>query len=241
MGYLKENFFDKFAARKQKAYMRNGLTKPRVLGVKQMASRLLVLNSYLSRFPEPENKSFSTGDMIEIVLCMIPKDWITSMAKAGMEPRTMTFQALVDHLVTLESTDATSSTTTSKETGASGGHNKKHKTDKPGKGRKFQEKNYDGSPKIKGKKHCDMCKLFKPNSGAYKTHNTTECKSQAYYKKKYGFGQDQTTRNYDNEQKKKQSYARKAQKEAIAKAVKKALKKRDAGYISSDSDSSASS
>ena len=67
-------FFDKFTARKKKVYMRNGLTKPIVLGIKNMANMLLVLNSYLSRFPEPESKAFATGDMIEMVLCMIPKD-----------------------------------------------------------------------------------------------------------------------------------------------------------------------
>ena len=73
MNRIKETFFDKFVARIQKAPMMNGLAKARVLEVKQMARRLLVLNSYLSRFPEPENKPFTTGDMIEIGLCMIPR------------------------------------------------------------------------------------------------------------------------------------------------------------------------
>ena len=53
------------------------------------------------------------------------KDCITCMAKIGMEPRVMTFQALIDHLVTLKSIDTT--TISFKETGASGGQFKKTK------------------------------------------------------------------------------------------------------------------
>ena len=71
---LKETFFDKFVARKKKVYTRNGLTKPIVLGIENIANMILVLNYYLNRFPEPEIKAFATGDMIEMVLCMIPKD-----------------------------------------------------------------------------------------------------------------------------------------------------------------------
>ena len=74
----------------------------------------MVLNPYLNRFPGPENKPFTTGDMIEDVLCMIPKDWIARMAKAGMEPMTMIFQVLADHLVKLEATYNT--ITTDKDT-----------------------------------------------------------------------------------------------------------------------------
>ena len=71
---IRERLFDKFAACKQKEYKRNGLTKPHIISVKQISSRFLALRSYLSKFPEPDNKAFTTGDMIEIVLCMIPKD-----------------------------------------------------------------------------------------------------------------------------------------------------------------------
>ena len=66
----------------------------------------MIFNSYLSRFPEPDNRPLVIGGIIEIVICMIPKDWIRYMAKAGMEPRLMTFQVLIDHLVTLYVIDA---------------------------------------------------------------------------------------------------------------------------------------
>ena len=71
---LKETLFDRLVARKKKVYTRNGLTKPIVLGIENIANMILVLNYYLSRFPEPEIKAFATGDMIKMVLCMIPKD-----------------------------------------------------------------------------------------------------------------------------------------------------------------------
>ena len=50
---LKKMLFDKFSARKQKAYMRNRFTKPSDLRVKRMVSQPLVLDLYLDRFPEP--------------------------------------------------------------------------------------------------------------------------------------------------------------------------------------------
>ena len=109
-----------------------------MLSVEQMASRLLVMNSYVTNFHEPEDKDFTTGDMIEIILCMIPKDWITCMTKAGMEPRSMTYQALIDHLVTLDTMDTTSS---QHKKGASGGSSKGEKRERPGKGCSPYKKN----------------------------------------------------------------------------------------------------
>ena len=85
----------------------------------------MVLNSYLNIFPDPKNKVFTTANMIEMLLCIISKDWIIIMAKVGIEPRTMTFQALIDHLVKFESTYST--TNTNKESWASGGHTTKKK------------------------------------------------------------------------------------------------------------------
>ena len=61
---LREPFFDKLAALKQKSYISNGLIKPQILSVKQMTSRVLVLNSYLTKFPEPEKKDFTAGEII---------------------------------------------------------------------------------------------------------------------------------------------------------------------------------
>ena len=109
-------------------YMMNSLTKPMIL-VQQIASYLLVLNSSLNKFPKPENKS---GDMIEIVLCMVTKDQITSMTKAGIGPRNMFYRTLIDHLATSGAINQT--TSKSKTSGTSGGNNKK-KENKPGKGK----------------------------------------------------------------------------------------------------------
>ena len=55
---LKEQFFCKVAARKEKSYMRIGLQKPRDILINQMSSRLRFMNLYLSRFPAPENVAF---------------------------------------------------------------------------------------------------------------------------------------------------------------------------------------
>ena len=72
---LAQGFFSKFAARQQKSYMRSGLVNPLTVPVQLMVSRLRVMNSYLVHFPSTEITSFSTGNMIDIVLGMIPKKW----------------------------------------------------------------------------------------------------------------------------------------------------------------------
>ena len=88
--------------------MRIGLQKPRDILIKQMSSRLRVMNSYLSWFPAPENVSFSTGELIEMVIGMIPHNFVTSMINAGIEPREMGYNELIDHLVNIEYTITTS-------------------------------------------------------------------------------------------------------------------------------------
>ena len=92
----------KFAARKQKAYIRNRLKKPSGLPMKKVAARLKVLNSYLKRFPKPENTSLSAGEMIDVVIGMIPSAWCKIMAQARIEPREMEFEKLITHLEMLE-------------------------------------------------------------------------------------------------------------------------------------------
>ena len=82
--------------------MRSGLVKPRSLSVDSMSSRLKIMNNHLQSFPLPDNQSFSQGELIEIVLSMIPSFWLKSMATAGLEPREKTYEELIEHLEKLE-------------------------------------------------------------------------------------------------------------------------------------------
>ena len=99
---LAQGFFPEFAARKQESYMRSSLVKPLEVPVQLMASRLRVVNSYLVHFPSPENTSFSTGGMIDIVLGIILKKWTDKMISSKVEPRNLTFKELVDYCSNLE-------------------------------------------------------------------------------------------------------------------------------------------
>ena len=67
---------------------------------------------------------------------MVPKDWVASIVKAGIEPMNITVESLIDRQVTLEATDITH---INKESGASGGHISKKKEEKPEKGNWLQE------------------------------------------------------------------------------------------------------
>ena len=53
--------------------------KPENVLVKMMAACLKIMDAYLSQFPSPENSPFLTGDMIDIVLGMIPQKWVDKM------------------------------------------------------------------------------------------------------------------------------------------------------------------
>ena len=95
------------------------------------------MNSYLSRFPPPENVSFSTGELIEIVIGMIPHSWVTSMMSAGIEPREMGYNELIDHLVNLESTVSASSP---EDTNHNSKKKRSEKSSKSGENSKSQNK-----------------------------------------------------------------------------------------------------
>lgn len=163
--------------------MRSSLLKPKSLYVDVMSSRLKILNSYLVRFPSPDNNMFSQCEMIEIVLSMLPTIWVNSMITAGIEPREKSYEDLIEHLEKLESSlpdepipkkekskDVPTETTSIF---------KKEKTDKKprvafGKGARGQTQ-----------KACELCKVMKgADNSAWKTHNTSECCSKEYYKKR---------------------------------------------------------
>ena len=81
---LKNQFFHKLVAQKEKVYMRMGLTKPRDVSIKKMYPILWVMNSYLSRFPAPEIVAFNTVELIDIVIRMTPHSFVTSIENAGI-------------------------------------------------------------------------------------------------------------------------------------------------------------
>ena len=105
---MKDKFFQKFTARKEKTYMRMGIQNPRIISMKKMSSRIQVMNLYLSRFSALQNVSFSAGELIEILIGMISYSSITGMINVDIEPREMTYNELIDHLVNLKSTITTS-------------------------------------------------------------------------------------------------------------------------------------
>ena len=166
---LSHHFFSEFAARKQKTYMRSNLLKPEKVPVKMMTARLKVMNSYLPSFPSPENTSFSTGEMIDIILSMVPKHWIEMMITAKIEPRSMTVKELVDHLENLELQDEAGTASIPKK-------KKEFKSS-------ARKSSYGRNSTTE--KGCDLCKLFKGvDSPAWKTHTTEQCRSARYYGEK---------------------------------------------------------
>ena len=101
---------------------------------------------------------------------MVHKDCTAMMIKAGIQPRNINFQALIDHLVTLRNSDSTAGTTD--EYGSSGRNNDKEEV----KSEKYNPTHKKGNSKYKlnmgEQKKCDMCKISKTNSNVFKIHYT---------------------------------------------------------------------
>ena len=168
---MKPQSFQKFAACREKNYVRMGLQKPREISIKQMPPRLRVINSYLSRFSALENIIFSTRELVEIVIGMISYNFVTSMINAGIEPRETSYNELIGHLVNIESTITI---IYSKEDNSSKREKDAKKGTIPNNG-KDRDKERSGSVS----KCCILCKAFKgESSSAWKTHKTNEFKSK---------------------------------------------------------------
>ena len=78
--------------------MRNGLRNPKSVSIKKVSTRIKVLNSYPKQLPKPENMSFSSGEMIDVVIEMIPNSWCKNIAQKGTKPREIEFEKLITHV-----------------------------------------------------------------------------------------------------------------------------------------------
>ena len=82
-------FFNKLSVQKHKACTCNGLKRPKNATMEKVSEMRNVLNSYLKRFTKPENTSFSSGKMINVVISTIPNSWYIIMVQVGIELREM--------------------------------------------------------------------------------------------------------------------------------------------------------
>ena len=72
------------------------LVKLENMPVKSMSTRLKVMNSYPPQFLSPNNTPFLTGDVINIILGMMPKQWVDKIVTAKIEPRNLSIKELVE-------------------------------------------------------------------------------------------------------------------------------------------------
>ena len=140
-----------------------------------MSSRLKILDNYLTRFPLPYNKSFSQGEMVEIVLSMLPTVWVSIMTTAGLNPRGKFYEDLIGHLEKLEVSLPDEEIP------------KKHKRKDASPDTSFFKKDKKDSKKINfGKeakdhhqKSCEICKTLKGSDNpTWNTHTTSEYRSK---------------------------------------------------------------
>ena len=197
---VRDSLFAKFAARKQKAYMRNGSKNPSGVHMKKVPAWLKVLNSYLKRFPKPENTSFSAGEMIGVIIGMIPSAWCKIMAQAGIESREIDVEKLITHPDMLEKVPLEHKDSEGNQNGK-----RAHSQNNKGRGNKRSKNGLTSNIKVGNNsshsgKSCDLCKLFKgEDSSAWKTQNTKNRKSKNYFKGKVAGDNKSKPNNYNKD------------------------------------------
>jgi hypothetical protein len=204
--------------------MRSGIVKPIEVPVQLMSSRLRVMNSYLVHFPSPKNTSFSTGDMIDIILGMIPKKWTDKMISSKVEPRNLTFKELVDYCSNLEAQENLNAD-------ESGSKKRKHKSSSCSSGSNHKN---DYPKENKG---CDLCKLFGFRN--WKTHTVDNCRSKKYYESRIKAGEKSSKNNYHRATKKNKmsKNVRASISAQVKQGVKAVIKKHESGAVDSSSES----
>ena len=181
MEKFKAKAFKKFAARRQVAYLRNNLRKPLAVNVRTCATRLTELNNYLGLFPGPDsNTPLGEGDLIDILVRMVPTVWRESMMTANFEPMHHTLLEVVEYFEQLEVIESVKK---AREPQKSKKDKSEKKDQSKGKSQKFDKKKKktfkkrkreeSSSDEEEPKKFCSYCKK---NNGPHWTHNTPDCR-----------------------------------------------------------------
>ena len=101
------------------AYLRQNLRKPKDVLVWACATRLQEINNYLSNFPGPDlNTPLAEGEIISILVAMIPAVWCRKMVSINFEPLTKSINEVIEYLEQLEVLDATEKKQTQKKSEA---------------------------------------------------------------------------------------------------------------------------
>ena len=172
--------FKKGAARYQVQYLRQNLRKPKEVSVRACASRLQEINGYLRHFPGPDlNSPLADGEIISILVAMIPSAWRRKMVSINFEPLTKNLMDVIEYLEQLEVLEATekkqspkNSQSENKTKESSKSRNKSQKGGSRKKNKKRKQRSESSESENSDKKFCAYCK---GTNGRYWTHNTEDC------------------------------------------------------------------
>ena len=151
--------------------------------MKKVAARLKVSQLLSQALPKPENTPFSAGDMIDVIIGMIPNAWCKTMAQTGTEPRETEFDKIITHLEILdEKAPEQKDSEGNQEVKRAQSQNNKIRGNKRSKHGSTSNAKPGNNSSHNGKS-CNFCKLFKgTHSSAWKTYNTKYYKSQTTLK-----------------------------------------------------------
>ena len=190
--------FKKFAARYQVSYLRHSLRKPVGVTIRACAARLQEINNYLKHFPGPDlNTPLADGDLISILVAMVPSQWRRKMISINFEPLNKTMLEVIEYMEQLEVLESTEKKKDTKKTDKEKSENKtdksKNKSSKSHKkGKKFKKRKRNQESESSDDDSKKFCAFCHANDGPYWTHNTQDCnkikalRKSKGHKKSYG-------------------------------------------------------
>jgi hypothetical protein len=223
----------KHPGRKQVTYLRQSLQKPSDLALKIWAERLLEINRELKYF-EDRQGPLSDGDLIEIVVSVMPDEMTIKMRNHKWEPFEHSWLEVLEYYGQLETTaDALETAIASdKEHGGEqseiddADHFDESDGDTKNKKRKSckisEESATDQQQQSSGnsERHCSLCELFGGNADS---HNTRQCNKRRRIRK---FLSDESK---GGKREKAKSYHHPSKKEyraIVRKEIKRMLKRK---------------
>ena len=138
------------------------------------------MNNYLRLFPGPDsNVPLGEGDLIDILVRMLPTTWRESMMTANFEPMHHTLLEVVEYFEQLEVIESAKKAREPQKAKKDKSENKEQSKTKPKKNgkkknpKKKRKREESSSDEDDSKKFCSHCKK---NNGPYWTHNTVDCR-----------------------------------------------------------------
>jgi hypothetical protein len=185
------------AAEAQRNYMMHVMRKPFNMTIDQFVTRVKKMSSLLAYFPRnPDsevqfNRPLTPIELNKVIFKGLPEKWRQQIETSNPNWAKKSETDFKEMLKNFEKHDLAA---------RANPKNNKEKKSQSRKRQKDSEELKAESYQTEGGKHCHLCAIFGGSEARIKSHNTSQCKSAKYYKKRLSQGEQKMSRK-ENEDK----------------------------------------